>query len=300
MPIRSSLHIDQLLSNIAVKYQNVNFIHDQVFPLVPVKKSSDIYRTYTKNWRIPETSRAAGALAKEHDFAVGTAPYVLERHALKSYIDDDSKDNFDLTDLEADATIELTEKIMMRKEKSCADLFTATSFSLGASLATADTWITGTAQPILVFDTAAATVIANGGVKPNYGIMPLATFNIVKNHTTVVDRIKYTSKEINVAVVAGLLGLPELLVPSMAYDTADLGAASSNASIWKDDFAFLGYKPANPGFYQLSSGYMFQKNIPMVKKWRDEERDANAVEVNCSYQFKIVASLTGYYINNTF
>lgn len=299
MPVRSQLHVDQLLSNIAVKYQQVDFIHDKVFPMVPVKKSSDIFRTYTKNWRIPQTDRAPGALAREHDFEVGTSPYVLEKHALKSYIPDDAKDNFDLADLKADATIELTEKIMMRKEKSCADLFTTTSFSLGVSLAVGDTWVTGSALPILLFDTANATIVSNAGVKANYGIIPLNSFNALKNHTTVVDRVKYTSKEINLNIVAGLIGLPEILVPSASYDTAELGAASSAAFIWKEDFAFLGYKPASPGFYALSSGYMFQKNKPLVRTWREEEREADAVEVDCSYQFRIVASLTGYYINNT-
>src|SRR4051812_30895348 len=119
MPLRQSQHIDQLLSNIAVKYQNVNFIHQDVFPAVPVKKSTDLYRTYTKNWRVPETNRVPGGLAREHDFEVGTSNYALEKHALKQYVPDTAQDNYDLSDLRADATIELTEKIMMRKEIQC-------------------------------------------------------------------------------------------------------------------------------------------------------------------------------------
>lgn len=302
MPLRSTQHVDQLLSNIAVKYQNVNFIHEQVFPMLPVKKTTDLYRTYTKNWRIPHSIRAPGALAREHNFEVGTSSYRLEKHALKTYVPDTAQDNYDITDLRADSTIELTEKIMMRKEKSCADLFTTTGWSLGVSLAAGDTWVTGGALPIPLFDTAASTVVANSAVKPNFGIIPLDSFNALKNHTTVVDRVKYTSKEINQNIVGALISLPNLLIPSIYYDQSELNAsvtASDVQPIWKADFAFVGYRPSAAGFYQLSSGYMFQKNKPLVRRWRDEEREAEAIEVDCEYQFKIVASLTGYYINNT-
>jgi hypothetical protein len=88
----------------------------------------------------------------------------------------------------------------------------------------------------------------------------------------------------------------------MYYDSGLYGASAASGaitSIWKNDFAFLGYKPGSAGFYQLSSGYMFQKNKPLVRRWREEEREADAIEVDVEFQFKIVASLTGYYINDT-
>jgi hypothetical protein len=271
--------------------------------MVPVKKQSDLYRTYTRSWVIPETARAIGGLAREHQFEVGTSSYSLAKNALKMYVPDTAADNYDVADLEADATIELVEKIMMKKEQDCAALFTSTGFSLGATLAAADLWATSAGQPINLADTAAAEILSNSGVKPNYAIMPLATYNLVKNHSTVTDRVKYTSQEIGPKVVAALLGVENLLVPSMYYDSGLYGASAATgavASIWKADFAFFGHKPKSAGMFQLSSGYMFQRAKPMVKKWREEEREANAIEVDCEYQFKIVASLTGYYINNTF
>jgi hypothetical protein len=302
VPLRSQLHVDQLLSNVAVKYSNEQFIHDKVFPMVPVKKTSDLYRTYNRNWVIPETNRAIGGLAREHNFEIGSSSYSLEKHALKSYVADTAADNYDITDLRADVTIDLVEKIMMRKEASCAALFTTTSWSLGTSLAAADTWVTGTATPIALFDTASSTVVGNSGVKPNYAIIPLDSYNALKNHTTVVDRVKYTSRELSPAIVGALIGVNELLVPNMYYDSGLYGASAATGavqSLWKSDFAFLGYKPGAAGFYALSSGYMFQKAKPMVRRWREEEREGDAIEVDVEYQFKVVASLTGYYINNT-
>jgi hypothetical protein len=44
---------------------------------------------------------------------------------------------------------------------------------------------------------------------------------------------------------------------------------------------------------------MFEKAGPRVRSWFDNERNATAIEVEVKYQPKVVASLTGYLINNT-
>lgn len=303
VPLRSQLHVDQLLSNVAIKYSNERYIHDKVFPMVPVRKQSDLYRTYNRNWVIPETTRAIGGLAPEHEFRIGTESYSLQKEALKSYVPDSAAENYDVTDLRADVTIDLVEKIMMRKEVSCAALFTATSWSLGASLAGDELWVTTSGNPVAVFDTACATVISNSGVRPNFAIIPLATYNALKNQATIIDRVKYTSRELSPAIIGALLGVSEILTPDMYYDSGLYGASAATgavASIWQEDFAFVGHKPAAAGMMALSSGYMFQRAKPLVRRWREEEREADAIEVDVEYKFKIVASLTGYFINNTY
>ena len=66
------------------------------------------------------------------------------------------------------------------------------------------------------------------------------------------------------------------------------------------DFAFLGWKPAGGGGIKTPScGYTFLRSTPRVRSWKDEERNATAIEVEIKYQPKVVASLTGYLINNT-
>ncbi len=39
-------------------------------------------------------------------------------------------------------------------------------------------------------------------------------------------------------------------------------------------------------------------NIPMTKRWRVEERQSEAVEVNLHFQAKVVASLAGYLLQD--
>jgi len=299
MPLANQIHVDQLLSNVSLRYKQNDLIAMQVFPEVPVKKTSDLYRVYDQNFRIPETKRANRAEARQHQWQVSTASYALEKHALKDFVTDDDADNYDLADLRADTTEELTDVILRRMEKSVADLFTSSNWSLNASLASGGRFSdnTTTSNPIPVFDTAQSVVLANSGQMPNFGIMTRASFVAAKNHVSVVDRIKYTSREMTPAMLAGLFNLPELLIANAQYDSSDEGRTTTMANFW-GNVNFVGYKPQRPGPKVVSSGYIFRKNTPMVRRWRVEEREAECIEVQMQYQAKVVASLSGYLITS--
>jgi hypothetical protein len=299
MPFINTIHQDQLLSNVSVKYRNEMYIWDQVFAPVMVKKDSDRYRVYTRNFRLPETKRANKGESREHYFEVTSNSYLLEKHGLKDYVSDDDARNYDLFSLESDTTEELTDTIQRRIERSVADLFTTTSWSLNVSLAAANAFNANTtvSDPVPVFDTGSTTIVNNSGMRPNYGILPREGMIAVKNHVSVLDRVKYTSSEMDEAKIAALLGLQKMLVPHSVIDSAALGVADSIAAIWGDS-AFLGYNPGSPGPLKPASGYTFMLEQPRVKKWREESRESNAIEVNILFQPKVVASLTGYLIKD--
>lgn len=297
MPLRSTQHVDTLLSNISILYKNAEYIADKIFPEVPVKKTSDLYRIYTRNFRIPETKRANKAVSREFSFEVTTSSYVLERHSLKDFVSDTDAENYDIADLRADTTQQLTDAILRRREKAVADIFTTTNWSLNVSLAATAAFNQNTtvSNPIPIFDTAASTIINNSGYKPNFGVLPRDAFVACKNHVSVLDRTKYTSKELTPVMLAALFDLPELMIANGAYDTAAEGLASSITNFW-GNVAFVGYKPSRPSPLEPSCGYIFRKTVPMVKRWREEAREADAIEVNIEYQPKVVASLSGYLI----
>lgn len=299
MPLANQIHVDTLLSQISVKYRNNNLIGMKVFPELPVKKTSDLFRIYDRSLRIPQTQRANRGEAREHNFEVSTASYLLRRHSLKSFVSDTDAQNYDLADLRAETTEELTDTILRRLELDVANLFTTTSWSLNVSLAAANAFNANTtvSNPIPVFHTGASTVIANGGTKPNFGILPREAFVACVNHLSVTDRVKYTSAEIDAVKIAKLFDLDELLVPTDAYNTADVGAASTFSAFY-GDVAFLGWKPSRPGPLTPSSGYVFRNVMPMVKRWRVEERESECIEVNIEYEARVVASLSGYLIKD--
>lgn len=299
MPLKSQLHVNQLLSNVSVKYQNAEYIWDKVFPQVPVVKDTDLYRVYDRNFRVPETKRAPKGVAREFQFEVSTASYALEQHALKEYVGVDEEENYDQGSIKVDTTENLTDAIYRRIELSVASLFTTTNWSLNVSLAATAAWNQNTtvSDPIPVVDTGTSTVIANSGKTPNFMVIPRDAFVAAKNHVSILDRVKYTSSEMTQSMLAGLFGVTELHVSTAVQDTAAEGLASSISFMW-GDVAFLGWKPASPGLKTPSCGYTFIKNAPRVRSWFDDERNADAIEVEVKYVPKVVASLTGYLIKD--
>lgn len=301
MPNRSQLRIDNLLSNVSVKYRSTQYIAEEVFPVVPVLKQTDKYRVYSRDFRIPETVRATKGRAREHSFDVSYNSYALEWHSLKDSVTDREAENFDLADLRADTTEELTDTIMRRMEKSVADLITTTNWSLNVSLAAANAFNANTtvSNPIPIFDTAATTIIGNSGMMPNQAVIPRESFIAIKNHVSVLDRIKYTSAMITKEMISGLFDLEKVHVPVTQYDQAAKGATNSITSIWASDKCFVYWRPERSGIKTPSAGYIFKKNRNIVKRWRDEEIEGDWIEVNVEYDPKVVASLTGYLINDT-
>lgn len=299
MPKANTIHVDRLLSGISLKYRNKNFIAMEVFPEVQVKKDSDLYRIYDRNFRLPETSRANKAKARMHDFDVSTGQYILEEHALKDVVTDRDADNYDLASLRADTTEELTDKILLRMEKSVADLFTSTSWSQNVSLTAAQQWSldTTTSNPIPLMDTASCTVIENSGFDPSHAIIPKRVMIKAKNHSSIIDRIKYTNVNVTAEMMAGLFDLPKLLVPKAVLDSSAEGVAASIAPLWGDN-VFVGYRAERPSPLKPSSGYIFRSSMPLVKRWRDEEVAGEYIEAGMRYQAKVVASLAGYLLKD--
>lgn len=298
MPLQNQLHVDSLLSQISVKYSNKNYIAMELFPEVGVRKSSDLYRVYQRNFRIPETSRSTKAAAREHDFEVSNSSYLLLRNALKSYVSDGDAENYDLADLRAETVEELTDVILRKVEKDAASLITTTSWSLNLSLSVAQAWdATTTADPVSHFNTGTSQVVANSGQRPNVAAMGLSAWHAFKNNFQVLDRIKYTSKEVGRDIAAALIDAEKLLVALGSEDTSNLGAAESISALW-NDAVFWGYAPASPGPLKPSAGYTFRKSLPMVKRYRVEDRESDAIEVNMEYQIKVVSSLSGFIIKD--
>jgi hypothetical protein len=300
MPLKNQLHVPELVQNASVKYKSEGLVGMDVFPQVMVKKDIDLYRVYERNFKVPETKRAEKAVAREFSFDVSTASYVLEKHGLKDFIGDGEKENYDLSDLQVDATENLTEAIYRKIEVNVANIIDSkANWSLNVSLASGAEFNvnTITTDPVPVFDTAATSIIANAGMAPNFAVIKRAVMIAIKNHVSVLDRVKYTSSEVTPTMIGALIGIPSILSPTAVKDTADLGLAPTIADIWGDN-AFVGYKPASPGLKTASCGYMFIDSAPRVKSYREEEREADAIEVNVKFQPKVVASLCGYLIGN--
>lgn len=311
MPSAKQMHQDAALENISVGYIPTGLVASQLIPTVPVKHESDKYYVYSKdNLKIPNTRRADGAEANEVDWNLSTSSYVVEEEALKRLVTDRQRKNADAAVRpEIDATKFLKGQIMLRFEQDAADLINpAANWSLKTSLTSTLAWSANTtsSNPITFADSAATAVINNSGKRPNKALLDLSTFNAAKEHVSIVDRIKYTSTDsVTPALLARLFNIKQLLVAEGIKNSGQEGLADSMGPIFTD-LAFFCYVPDAPGEMEPSALYTFgltgmglDGGPDMVKRWREEKRKGDFIEVSKMYAHKIVASDCAYHIANT-
>jgi len=297
-PTEKDVHQDAVLSGVSVRYTNDEFIADQVMPVVPVKKESDKYYTYTRAWKLPQSKRAAGAEANEVEWNVSTDTYQCEEYALKDLVPDRVRDNADNPlDMDIDTTENLTELIQLGREKRVADVVFAsgTYGTQTSALAGANRWDDyAGSDPVNDVLTAKATVHAASGKMPNVMVVGYQVHLKLLNHPDILEKIKYTQKGIVTAdLLAQVFEVDKYLVGKALYDTAQEGVAESLSYVWGKSVALL-YSESSPGLKKVSFGYQFQSRGFRTKKWREEGREGDFIEAGEIRDEKVVAAGCGY------
>lgn len=308
MAYGGSLHINQALSNISVKYTNNEFIAGQILKEVPVKKESDVYYIYNRDFKIPETLRADRSPASMHSWSVSTSTYNLNEHALADIVTDRERRNMD-SPLQADIdTVEnLTDKIMLRQEYEVSKLlFTTTSWGNNETIVTATSWDyaagTATSLPIQDMLSATSSILMRGGIRPNTLVLGWDTFVVLKENQNVYDRIKYVERAlITPELLASVFDVEKVFVGTAVYDSAADGITESMGYVWGPN-ALLCYINPSMGLKKVTAATMLritEAGKPYkVKKWRREELSGDQVEVSTMFEPVVVASNCGFFFKD--
>lgn len=270
MPKMQDAHIDRALTNISVAYlQDASaFIADKVFPIVPVKRQSDVFYTYNKGdfMRDEAQVRGAGTESAGGDYGVEAAdPYYCRKHAFHKDITEEERVNYDEPlNADTDATDFVSQKMLIRREMEWASKFFTTGV-WGTEIAGAEAagegtvakWDLATSNPIKDITDAAVKMASETGFKPNTLVLSPYAFNALKNHEDILDRIKYTQKGIvTTDLLATLFEVEHVYVAWGVVNTAAKGAADSVGFIMGKN-ALLCYSAPRPALRKPSAGYIF-------------------------------------------
>lgn len=296
-PTKNDAHQDSVLSGISVMYSNDEYIADQVLPVIPVKKESDLYYKYTRNWRIPDAERAPGAEAAEVEWNVSTDTYQCIEYALKGFVSDRDKDNYDKPlDADIDETENVTGLIQLIREKRVADVvFASGNYTNTSALTGGNQWDDyAGSDPIGDVRTARATVHAESGKSPNTMIVGKQVHDELLDHPDVLERIKYTQKgKVTADLLASLFEIDNYIVGRALYDSSQDGGTESLGYIW-GKYVSLIYVEPSPGLKKVSYGYQMESRGFRTKKWRKEGREGNFVECGEIRDEHIVSEDCGY------
>jgi len=263
-------HVDRALTNISVSYlQDASaFIADKVFPIVPVKRQSDIFYIYSKADFMRDEAQVRGAATESAggDYGVEAAdPYYCRKHAFHKDVTPEERANYDEPlDADKDATDFVTQKMLIRREMQWATNFfkagvwgTEIAGGDAAAEGTVIKWNMPTSNPIQDITDAGVAMAGATGFKPNTLVLSPHAFNALKNHEDILDRIKYTQKGIVTEdLLATLFGVERVFVAWSVVNSAAKGADAAVDFIM-GKHALLCYSNPRPALRKPSAGYIF-------------------------------------------
>lgn len=230
--------IDPILTTVAQGYRNAMLIGSVLFPAVPVGQRGGKIITFGKeDFRLYATGRVPGAGTKRVQFGYSGENYALESHSLEGVVPIELMQDAQAVpgiNLATGAIAKVQSIIALRLEKAQADLATnAANYAASNKVTLSGTsrWsdYSGTSDPITDVETAKEAVRAQIGRKPNTVVLGAAVMAKLKNHPKVLERIKYTGRDVATAeLLASLFDVQRVVSGESVY--AD--ASDAFADVW--------------------------------------------------------------------
>ncbi len=305
----SLAYLDQPLNIVSLGYQNAEFAASQIMPFVPVSDRSGRYWVFGyEKFREYDTSRAPGAEAREiAPWSLSLNPFFCDGHALKDSIPDEHRKA-----ASPGAQIEITtvENLM----NGIALKYEIKAQALVSGGAVPNTTLSGTSQwsdfvnsdPTAAIEAQRVVVEQAVSQIPNTLLVSYPVYLKLRQHPKVVDRFKYTAIPQgfpSTQQLASVFGVDNFIVARAKKNTVQEGQAPPAALsyIWNKD-ALLCYVPPAPAQRTVSLGYTFRWlfGAPdlggvLTKRYREEKKSADVIEVQTYYDVQIVASAAGFY-----
>ena len=314
-PRASDVHVNKPLTDILIGYHNSAYIADEIFPTVVVNKQTDIIPAIKQSAFFRDEAAVPlgeAEIAADIGYEVDTsASYYCDRYAIRHFISDDRRVNEDDPfDSDREATMLVTDKLMMRRERSfVADFWKTGVWTTNVTGGTTvDKWSDyGSGSPIEDIRTYKRTMRRMIGRDPNTLVLGDLTYDRLMDHPDVLERIIYTERGIaTTALLSALFGIDRVLVGKSVYTADAEGTAEASVTYsanWDDD-ALLLYLPSNPSIWEPSAGYTFVWNtgigngMQWMRKYRNEEILGDFIELRTYYDQKLTSANAGVFFSD--
>lgn len=323
------VHIDRPLTNfsIALWQDHSVYVAQTFFPVVPVTNASDTYTTYPQGYfnRIYETARSEDGKANSVGYKTLQDSYSCGEDALRIFISDKKRANVDSQrNLDYEANEVVLNAMLMGKEKKFSDTFLATSkwsrdvqgVAAGPTGAQVLSWADSSADPVGdVLNEILTMTVNSGGLRPNKALMTLDVYLAVREHSAVLDRVKYGGTnerpgQVSLQALAALFELDELVIMQTVLNSAVDGIEDSVTGLPPVSNAFLATQKmllvhATPtvGLYKPVAACTFAWNQyiamgvnagPAVRRYRESPAiKGEYIEAELSIDQKLVAADLG-------
>ncbi len=299
--------VDKLLTDVSSAYIPKTMICEMILPTVQVAQYSGLLGKWgTAHLRIENAVKGGrGKYRRVETRSTSTTQFLIEGHGLEGFVSKEDYANVEQPfDAERDESIGLSTVLWLEKEKLLADTLTSTA------IMTQNTTLSGSSQfsdynnsdPISVFNTAQAAIIAGCGAPADTAAMDILTFNKIKYHPAFLDALGYKQARpggLKEAELAEVLNVKRLLVAQARYESAKEGQTSALLPVWGKDIV-LAVCPEKAEQMQVSLGYMMRLSGSSPRKTYKQPNfnppGSTSVLVEDEYDMLISNALAGYVI----
>lgn len=264
--------INPILTEVARGYQQPGMWGRRaLFPTVPVsQRAGTIISFLPEDFKLYATRRAPGAATQRVQFGRASGNFSLVDHSLEGQVPVEVQQESEAVpgiDEGARAIAQVQAVMELGMEKEAADIArTLATYPVGnkATLSGVTQWHQSTSTPIADVEAAREAVRSRIGRYPNRMIIPPKVMTALKQHASIIDRIKYTGRDLpTVELLQSLFEVPQIVVPDSIYlaDNADVNAPSAFVDVWGTDVILAYVETASMASRGSPSyGYTYQLN----------------------------------------
>lgn len=298
--------VDPILTEVARGYRNAAYVGMNLFPFVPVgQRGGKIIQFGKESFRLYQTARTPGSDVAVAQFGYSGAPYALTDHALSGLVPIEHMEEAAAVpgiELGSGAVQFVRDIIDLRLEfEQATAARTAASYAAGNKVTLSGTsqWSDATnSDPIAAVETAKEAIRTATGQRPNTLVLGPKVLAALKVHSKIVDRIKYTGRDVaTVELLASLFGVARVVCGDAIYQDAD----GNMQDIWGKD-AVLAYTNIAPLSSQgaPSYGYTYRlRNYPVAEvPWLDRSKESWLYPVRDAVSPVIAGADAGYLFTN--
>lgn len=292
--------VDPVLTNFAWGYKNSAMVASALFPRVAVDKEAGLIPVFGKEaFKEYNTQRALRGNSNIMPVdSRSTIPVVLEEHDLAYPLDRREKQESQFNEQAIGLKI-VQNAMALRHEIQCA-LIACTA---GSYAADNKVTLSGTTQfshassvPITTINTAKTAISNSCGMKPNTMVLGGPVFDCLAQHSTLLERIKYSMKGVlTIDLMKEIFGIENIVVGD-ALKSSDAGVMSK---VWSD-FVVLAYvAQGSESEQEPSYGYdPFLRGFPQVDTYFTQGGKVENIRNTDIHKPVMVGAVAGYLISD--
>jgi hypothetical protein len=264
--------VDVILTNHVRGYRQQQLVGENLFPRVNVAQyGGRILRFGKESFKLYSTARAPGSATKRVTFGHESDPYSITPRALEAPVprelmrDASQVPGIDLGTRAVNLVLRSTGLELEVDQATLA--ITAANYDNDhkVTLTGQDRWKGGTSSdPSADVETGREAIRASTGQYPNVAVVSATAMSALRTHENIIDRIKYTGRDIVTAdLLAALWDIDKVVVGKAVR--ADAAGAFTDA--WGDDVVLAYVPPGASTMEEPSYGYTYTiDGMPMVEQ----------------------------------